>query len=159
MAKRINQYLPEDQALNERKLTAAAENPLRYLEKHRHEIKSRADQEIALFAMLRLLRKRPRSGLCLLAEDTRDDSAMRSMRILWSNVADQAARKLNPRALSWFEEAASASSPAVLSDAQLGWKTRAALRAGDWELVSETIEAMSPRNNRREYGVTGRRGL
>ena len=59
VAKRINQYLPESQALNERKLTAATENPLRYLEKHRNEIRTRADREIALFAILRLARSGP----------------------------------------------------------------------------------------------------
>ena len=31
-----------------------------------------------------------------------------------------------------------------LTDAQLGWKTRAALRGGDWNLVLDTIEPMSP---------------
>ncbi len=50
---------PENQALNERKLASAAENPLRYLEKHRQEIKTRADREIALFALLRLSAQRP----------------------------------------------------------------------------------------------------
>ncbi|MGH8684545.1 MAG: transglycosylase, partial [Nitrosospira sp.] len=59
VAKRINQYLPTNQALDERKLTAAADNPLRYLEKHRNEIRTRAEREIALFAVLRLLRSGP----------------------------------------------------------------------------------------------------
>jgi len=58
-------------------------------------------------------------------------------------AGNRAARRLNPRALSWFTEAAASSEPAALTDAQLGWKTRAALRAGDWELVLGTIEAMS----------------
>lgn len=142
VAKRINQYLPGSQALNERKLGAAAENPLRYLEKHRHEIKTRADQEIALFAMLRLLRSGPDQAYAYWPRirgrfnDTEHSYFM-------VHVADQAARRLNPHALHWFREAASTSAPAPLSDAQLGWKTRAALRAGDWELVLETIEAMS----------------
>jgi len=61
-------------------------------------------------------------------------------------LATQAARKLDPRALGWFGEAASSpapSSPWPLSDFQLAWKTRAALRAGDWVAVQESIEAMS----------------
>jgi soluble lytic murein transglycosylase len=142
VAKRINQYLPESQALNERKLTAATENPLRYLEKHRNEVRTRADREIALFAMLRLARSGPDQAYAYWQRiRERFDEAEHSYFMV--QLADQAARRLNPRALGWFMEAAASSPPAPLSDAQLGWKTRAALRAGDWELVLETIEAMS----------------
>jgi soluble lytic murein transglycosylase len=142
VAKRINQYLPESQALNERKLTAATENPLRYLEKHRNEVRTRADREIALFAMLRLARSGPDQAYAYWPRiRERFDEAEHSYFMV--QLADQAARRLNPRALGWFMEAAASSQPAPLSDAQLGWKTRAALRAGDWELVLETIEAMS----------------
>jgi len=142
VAKRINQYLPESQALNERKLTAATENPLRYLEKHRSEVRTRADREIALFAMLRLARSGPDQAYAYWPRiRERFDEAEHSYFMV--QLADQAARRLNPRALGWFMEAAASSQPAPLSDAQLGWKTRAALRAGDWELVLETIEAMS----------------
>ncbi|HEY6043890.1 MAG TPA: transglycosylase SLT domain-containing protein [Nitrosospira sp.] len=142
VAKRINQYLPESQALNERKLTAATENPLRYLEKHRNEVRTRADREIALFAMLRLARSGPDQAYAYWQRiRERFDEAEHSYFMV--QLADQAARRLNPRALGWFMEAAASSQPAPLSDAQLGWKTRAALRAGDWELVLETIEAMS----------------
>ncbi|MBA2660358.1 MAG: transglycosylase SLT domain-containing protein [Nitrosospira sp.] len=142
VAKRINQYLPRNQALNERKLTAAADNPLRYLEKHRNEIKTRADREIALFAMLRLLRSGPDQAYVYWPRiRARFNDTDHSYFMV--QVADQAARRLNPNALKWFREAASTSAPALLSDAQLGWKTRAALRVRDWGLVSETIETMS----------------
>lgn len=143
VAKRINQYLPRNQALNERRLTAAADNPLRYLEKHRNEIKTRADREIALFAMLRLLRSGPDQAYTywgrIRGQFTEADRAY-----FMVQLADQAARRLNPRALGWFKEAANiGGTPVPLSDTQLGWKTRAALRVGDWRLVLETIEAMS----------------
>jgi soluble lytic murein transglycosylase len=142
VAKRINQYLPESQALNERKLTAAAENPLRYLEKHRNEVRTRADREIALFAMLRLARTGPDQAYAYWPR-IRERFSEAEHSYFMVQLADQAARRLNSRALGWFTEAALSSQPSPLSDAQLGWKTRAALRAGDWELVLETIEAMS----------------
>lgn len=143
VAKRINQYLPANQALNERKLTAAADNPLRYLEKHRNEIKTRADREIALFAMLRLLRSGPDQAYAYWPRIRAQFNGTEHSYFM-VHLADQGARRLNPRALDWFREAARTSVPAPLSDAQLGWKTRAALRAGDWTLVLDTIEAMSP---------------
>ncbi|HTJ53934.1 MAG TPA: transglycosylase SLT domain-containing protein [Nitrosospira sp.] len=142
VAKRVNQYLPESQALNERKLATATENPLRYLEKHRNEIKTRADREIALFAILRLARSGPDQAYAYWAR-IRERFSEAEHSYFMVQLADQAARRLNPRALSWFTEAAASSEPAALTDAQLGWKTRAALRAGDWELVLGTIEAMS----------------
>lgn len=142
VAKRINQYLPDNQALKERSLTAATENPLRYLEKHRNEVKTRADREIALFAMLRLTRSGPDQAYAYWPRISERFSEAEHSYFM-AQLADQAARRLNPRALGWFMEAAGSGKPAPLSDAQLGWKTRAALRAGDWELVLDTIEAMS----------------
>jgi soluble lytic murein transglycosylase len=143
VAKRINRYLPNSQALNERRLSAAADNPLRYLEKHRYEIRTRADREIALFSMLRLLRSGPEQAYAYWPR-IRERFSDSEHSYFMVHVADQAARRLNPHALRWFREAASTSAPVPLSDAQLGWKTRAALRVGDWEVVLETIEAMSP---------------
>ncbi|SOD39897.1 lytic transglycosylase domain-containing protein [Nitrosovibrio sp. Nv4] len=142
VAKRINEYLPESQALNERKLASATENPLRYLEKHRREITTRADREIALFAILRLIRSSPDQAYAYWPR-IREQFSEPEHSYFLVQLADQAARRLNPRALGWFMEAASTSAPVPLSDAQLGWKTRAALRAGDWNLVMESIEAMS----------------
>lgn len=151
VAKRINQYLPSNQALNERKLTAATDNPLRYLEKHRNEIKTRSDREIALFAMLRLLRSGPDQAYVYWTR-IRGQFNEKDRSYFMVQLADQAARRLNPRALGWFREAASTSStPVPLSDAQLGWKTRAALRVGDWGLVLETIDTMS--DTEQETGV------
>jgi soluble lytic murein transglycosylase len=142
VAKRINLYLPDDEALNERKLAAATDNPLRYLETHRKELKTRADREIAIFALLRLTRSGPDQAYAYwprIREQFNDAEHAYFM----AHLADQASRRLNPSALSWFMEAAGSSTPVALSDAQLGWKTRAALRAGDWDLVLDTIEAMS----------------
>jgi soluble lytic murein transglycosylase len=142
VAKRINEYLPENQALNERKLASATENPLRYLERHRHEIKTRADREIALFAVLRLVRSSPDQAYAYWPRINKQFSEAEHSYFL-VQLADQAARRLNPGALGWFREAAGTTASLPLSDAQLGWKTRAALRGGDWDLVLETIEAMS----------------
>ncbi|MDN5835770.1 MAG: lytic transglycosylase domain-containing protein, partial [Nitrosospira sp.] len=144
VAKRINQHLPDNQALNERTLTTAGDNPLRYLEKHRNEIKTRADREIALFAVLRLLRSGPDQAYAYWPR-IRERFNETEHSYFMVQLADQAARRLNPRALEWFREAAGASAPVPLSDAQLGWKSRAALRTGDWGLLLETIEAMSDR--------------
>jgi soluble lytic murein transglycosylase len=144
VAKRINEYLPENQALDERKLAAAADNPLRYLESQRNSIRTRAEREIAFFAMLRLARSGPDQAYAYWPR-VRGSFSDTEHAYFMAQIADQAARKLHPNALNWFAEAEKAHSPAVLTDSQLGWKTRAALRAGDWDTVLETIDAMSAR--------------
>lgn len=145
VAKHINQYLPKGQVLDERKLNAAADNPLRYLEKYRNEIKSRADHETALFALLRLLRSGPDQAYAYWPR-VREKFSAADQSYFMGQLATQAARRLDPRALGWFGEAASSAAPSPLSplsDLQLTWKTRAALRAEDWVAVLESIEAMS----------------
>lgn len=150
VARRINQYLPDDQALDVRKLTSAADNPLRYLEKHRSRISTRAEREIALFAMLRLLRSGPDQAYAYWPR-LRHHFSEREHVYFLVQLADQAARRLHPRALEWFMEAARSGKAIPLTDAQLGWKARAALRAGEWKQVLDSIDAMS--NQEQQAGV------
>ncbi len=147
VAKHINQYLPKKQSLNERKLKSDARNPLRYLGKNRNKIKTRADREVLLFAMLRLLR----SGLDrahAFWPKVRDRFSHSEQSYFMAQLATRAAYKHDQRALGWFREAENISTPVSLSDAQLEWKTRAALRAVDWAKVLESIEAMSAHGQR-----------
>jgi soluble lytic murein transglycosylase len=53
----------------------------------------------------------------------------------------QAAFKLSPDANSYFGKVRRNED---LSDDLLGWKARAALRAGDWKAVRRAIDAMGP---------------
>ena len=61
-------------------------------------------------------------------------------RSAWGRVGYEAARRLMPEALGWFARAEGA----VLSNEQLAWKVRAALRRRDWTTVRNAIDAMSP---------------
>jgi len=60
---------------------------------------------------------------------------------LWGLIGKQAAVGLSPDALGYF---AHVSRDADLTDDMLAWKTRAALRAGQWKVVAKSIDAMSP---------------
>ena len=142
VTKHINKYLPKKRALSERKLNAAARNPLRYLGRHRKKIKTRADREVILFAMLRLLR----SGLdraYAFWPKVREQFSHTEQSYFKAQLASRAAYKHDSRALNWYMEAADTDTPILLSDKQLVWKTRAALRAKDWTTVLESIKAMS----------------
>ena len=59
---------------------------------------------------------------------------------VWGAVGRQAATKLSPSANVYF---ANVTKDADLSDDMLGWKVRAALRAGQWKDVQTAVLAMS----------------
>ena len=60
---------------------------------------------------------------------------------LWGLMGKQAANSLSPDAQTYF---ANVSRDADLNDEMLAWKTRYALRTGQWKLAVRAIEAMSP---------------
>ncbi len=140
--KKINQYLPKKHALSERKLNSANKNPLRYLGRHRKKIKTRADREVILFAMFRLLRSDLGRAYAFWPK-VREKFSPSEQSYFMGKLASRAAYKHDSRALAWFDEATNTSAPALLSDKQIKWKARAALRAKEWVTVLESIKAMS----------------
>ena len=56
----------------------------------------------------------------------------------WAQIAMQAAQKLEPEALAYWQKAEGA----VLTQEAYQWRTRTALREGDWKLVKSSITAM-----------------
>ena len=116
--------------MNEKALERANADPARYLAVEKSRIPTRATHELLLFAVARLARTRPEEAakhlqshaLLLGADDTRYG---------WSQIAHAAAQQHHPRAVEWYAEAGEG----PFTDAQLQWKARAALRAGDWAAV------------------------
>ncbi len=133
-------YLPATEGFDSRSLEAIAQSPARHIEKLPANFAAkRGGREVALFAMQRLARTDPQ------------DSARRFARIesqftaeerayAWGQLAWQAALRHQPEALAWYERAAGM----AMSEEQLGWQVRAALRVHDWNTVQRTISAMPP---------------
>ena len=142
IAKHINLHLPNNQALNISNLNAAARNPLRYLQQSK-KIKTQADRETALFAILLLLRSdinRAVANWPKISQQLHEvDKAY-----FYRELAYRAALRHDNRALDWFAEAAKLNIFAALTNDQLFWKSRAALRSGDWQLLLMSIEEMPP---------------
>ncbi|WP_460537579.1 lytic transglycosylase domain-containing protein [Chitinimonas naiadis] len=105
---------------------------------------TRGGRELALFAIERAARADLDAGPALL-----DKVASRlteaDRRHAWRQLAYQAARKLDDRALSWF---AKGDSLAELDDDDREWYVRSALRAGDWQAVGNGIDAMGDETRR-----------
>ncbi len=137
-AKRANALLAPRGRLDERELERAARHPAQLLARVKARTLGRAEREIAIFAVERLARSDPDAAaerLESLAARLGPDAGF-----AWSQLAYQAALNLHPRALEWYARAAST----PLSDGQIAWKARSALRAGDWKAVLAAIDALSP---------------
>lgn len=144
IAKRANRYLGKTQALDERLLDAIYDNPLRYLEHHPADLKTRGERELALFALQRVARGSTHPAHVFYTA-IKDHFSEAEQGFFLGKLADQAARRLQPEALGWYREAAAL---APLSDEQLGWRVRSALRAKNWREVISAVDAMSPREQR-----------
>lgn len=137
-----NQYLPLTQQLNKTKLKLARRDANRYLTDHHSTIKTRSDREIFLYALFRLLRADiDKAHMHWKKVRNRFDSTDQSYFL--GKLAYHAALKHDPRALNWFLEAAKTNKPFPLTDELAAWKTRAALRAQNWDIVLQSINEMS----------------
>jgi len=96
-----------------------------------------------VFAAARLARSKPDEAAERLAAVAAALGA-EAARFAWGQVAYQAAMNHHPRALAFY----AAAEGAPLTDTQLAWKARAALREGDWAQALAAIQALSPEEAR-----------
>jgi soluble lytic murein transglycosylase len=139
---RTAEYLPASEALDRGHLFAAAAGPQRYLEDKKKNLSQRATRELTMFALHRLAQSDPLAAAARWEPKLRARFSPAEQGYVWGQLALQAARRNLPEALDWFGFAEAAQAP--LSEEQLAWRLRAALRQGDWRQVKITAELMSP---------------
>jgi soluble lytic murein transglycosylase len=137
-ARWIAEWLPAGEAPAPQSLERAASNPAGYLERRSHDFKTRAGRETVMFAVHRLARVAPAQAAShwtrLEERFSREDRAY-----VWGMIGYLGAMRHDRDALAWFARAGD------LSDLQLAWKVRAALRVGSWRDVLDAADAMSDR--------------
>ena len=141
-AKRANALLPQRHRFNDKTLDRASTEPAVFLAREKSPILPRASKELVLYAVARLARSKPEEAaerLAAIAPRLGEDA-----RIAWAQVAWQGALNHHPRALEWYR----AANGAPMSDAQVAWRARAGLRAGDWKEVLTSVQALSPEEAR-----------
>lgn len=140
---RIGRYFSSiNEGLNAKELDRAARNPKKYLESIHGPINSRNNREIALFALLQLLRNDTNQALVQWHKvKNRLPASDRSYFLV--KLGYRAALRHDSRALGWFKEAQNSIQPYPASDRALGWHVRAALRARNWDEVLAAIKRMS----------------
>lgn len=135
-AKRTDQWLPKRQRLNEKLLDRAAADPAGFLARQKSPVLTRSVRELTVYAIGRLARSRPEEA-AERAERLGNDADARHA---WGQIAWQAAMGHHPRALEWYAHAGEAD----LTEMQVAWRARAALRAGNWKEAFAAIRLLPP---------------
>jgi len=141
-------YLEKVDSPDERMLAEAARQPKRVLERLPKSLERRPVREVVVLALLRYARNEPDAAAKMLESRLASKLPEADVRYLWGRIAYEAAREHHPDALKWFAHAGTR-----LDEEQLAWKVRAALRAGRWDVVRETIDLM-PATTRHESAWT-----
>ncbi len=138
LANRVAAYLPKGQAPDARALSAILGNPTAQLSDARIDFKTRGGREATMFAVYRLARTSPQQAAAHWVKlAPRFSEEERSY--VWGMLGYFGAMRHDPAALDWFAQASG------MSDLQLGWQVRAALRARRWPEVLAAIDAMTPK--------------
>lgn len=139
LAKQLVKKLPKKYAFPAAMLDKAASDPERYLIKTKMDKDNDAQRLVALFALHRLAKQSPQLAYVRWQKIATDFPEVEK-RYFFGKLAYEAAQAQDSRALEWYRAAEETS----LSEAQLAWRTRAALRAQNWHEVWISIATMSP---------------
>jgi soluble lytic murein transglycosylase len=140
VARRVAEYLPDGQQADTRAWSGIAVNAQGFLDRKAFNLKTRAGRETVMFAVHRLARTAPPLAAqqwTRLGERVSD--AERAY--VWGLIALLGAQRHDPNALRWYAQAGE------LSDLQLAWKVRTALRAQSWPDVLAAVDAMSAKES------------
>jgi soluble lytic murein transglycosylase len=138
-ARRALGYLPAKEQPDERLLTQAAVASQKLVAQPPKNLEPRGTREVMLFALSRLARSDARAAASALEGALGERLPAEERELAWARVAIGAAMDHLPEALEWYARAGKT----PLTDEQLAWKARAALRAGQWQTVRDAIEPMS----------------
>ncbi|MHB1410731.1 MAG: lytic transglycosylase domain-containing protein, partial [Acidovorax defluvii] len=101
---------------------------------------SRVRQELVLLALIKLASGDPDSAAHQLDSKWSEYLSAEERNWAWGVIGKSAAQKLSGSAHGYFSNVTRNSH---LNDDLLGWKVRAALRAGQWKAVGNVVDAMS----------------
>jgi soluble lytic murein transglycosylase len=138
-AKRTINYLPAADTPREPTIESIARRPERYIEGTRFDPDKRMNRELMIFAVTRVARNDAELAASYFTRRFQDRFPKADQEYIWGQIATQAARQHLPAATLWFSRAGDAR----LTDRQLGWRARAALRGENWPEVGAAIDRMS----------------
>jgi soluble lytic murein transglycosylase len=139
-ARRVAEHLSVEYANFASYSDGIAKAPARFLEKPGADIKTAAGRELTIFALTRLAQGDLHGAIRRWSGELQDRFPLEDRQYVWAMLAVLGSRSSHPEALEWFRQAGET----PLSDDQLAWRARSALRAESWPEVRIAIERMSP---------------
>ena len=137
-ARRTAERYPADGIPGAKRIEAAWRNPSRFLEQDDAILKTDVGSELSFVALLSLAKSDLLHAVTFLEGRLQGVLPLRDQRRLWSYLAIQGARQHLPEALEWFRRG----KKETVSNDQLAWRVRIALRQENWIEVKSAIESM-----------------
>ena len=138
-AKRLVERLPMENVRSADQIDRIAKAPARFLDQPGANLKTAAGRELTIFALTRLAQSDLQRAVRYWDGELREGFPLPDQQYVWAMLAVLGARRSLPEALDWFMQAGEA----PLSDEQLAWYARGALRQENWPEVKNAIERMS----------------
>ena len=138
-ARRAADYLPDNQAMDQRQFETAYGQPEKFL-KRGIDGRTRAQRELVLIALGRWAKSDPAAAAAFWTKHGKKPFNESEHQWGWAQIGYQGARRLLGEAGEWFNEATEIQLP----DEYLQWMVRAGLRARDWKLVLRGVKDLSP---------------
>jgi len=138
LARQLAEKLPAQRVFPAASLPSVVADPERYLSKIRLENASAAQRMVALFALQRLAKQLPQLAYARWGKIAAYFNAD-EQHYFYAWLGYEAAHKQDARALEWFR----AAGDTPLTEHQLAWRARAALRAQNWQEVLVSVNKMS----------------
>ncbi len=114
-------------------------NPARFLKKRAVAL-ARTTKETVVLALIRMATNDPEAAASVMENHWTVHLSPEQRSWVWGVIGKHVAQRLSGDALPYFAKAIESE----LSDSQLGWKVRAALRQAQWKEVLSATQAMSP---------------
>jgi soluble lytic murein transglycosylase len=148
-ARLVLERLPADQVPPRTQLDDAVRDPAGFLERAPFDLATAARREAAIVALLRQAKNDPLIAARHWKALAKESFASEDRQAVWALLAVQGALRHLPEAVDWFREAGDL----PLSDEQLNWRARIALRQENWPEVKLAIERMSPEGQQESVWV------
>jgi soluble lytic murein transglycosylase len=137
--KRHLQYLPRDERVDASRVNSIFRSPLNFFRKPHGDLARTAERELVIAALTQLADEDPRAAARIWGAGLADAFSAEDRGYVWLMLALRGARRHLPEALDWF----GAAGDRAVTDEQLAWRARIALRTHKWAEVRSSIDRMS----------------
>src|SRR5262249_36679379 len=136
-SKRSLEFVPRAEAIDPRRLSAIVHSPARFLKGPVGDLNKVADRELVIAAMTLASDSDPVSVARIWSGGLAARYSEEDVRYVWLMLAMNGAQRHVPESLEWCGKAR------PLTDDQLAWRARIAMRTEKWAEVKSSIDRMS----------------